>query len=138
LEFHLIKSKQIDQLTQALWWAQQTMGNASKDSSNPFFNSNYSSLESVIAAVSNPLHDEGLLFTQLPGKGESAITVTTLIMHTSGQYIGAEVSLPMAKPPTAHELGSAITYLRRYGLAAICGIGQSDDDGNTATKGKSA
>ena len=130
----MIKSESIAKIAPALVKAQASMGGAQKSADNPFFKSKYADLSAVMAAISGPLHDNGILMTQLPGKAEGAITVTTLLIHESGEYIGCEASLPMTKCPTAHELGSAITYLRRYSAAAITGLTQEDDDGNKATK----
>ena len=55
-------------------------------------------------------------------------------MHESGQWIKSFTPIPVEKPVNAHKLGSAITYGRRYGLAAMIGIAQTDDDGNAATE----
>ena len=53
-------------------------------------------------------------------------------MHTSGQWIRSYTPLPVESPVNCHKLGSALTYGRRYGLAAMVGIAQMDDDGNAA------
>ena len=49
-------------------------------------------------------------------------------MHESGQWIRTWVKIPVQKL-TAQEIGTAVTYGRRYSLAAIAGIAQHDDDG---------
>jgi hypothetical protein len=52
-------------------------------------------------------------------------------MHTSGQWLEQEFLLPLVKKdPQAG--GSCITYARRYGLAAMAGIPQVDDDAESA------
>jgi hypothetical protein len=56
-------------------------------------------------------------------------------MHTSGQWISSVFSMPVSKHD-AQAVGSAITYARRYALAAVVGIAPEDDDGNLAS-GKS-
>ena len=43
--------------------------------------------------------------------------------------------MPVTKAD-AQGIGSTITYGRRYGLSAICGIAQYDDDGNSVSKNK--
>jgi hypothetical protein len=43
--------------------------------------------------------------------------------------------MPIEKA-TAQSVGSVITYGRRYGLSAITGIAQYDDDGNAASVSK--
>ena len=50
-------------------------------------------------------------------------------MHESGQWLRSKIKLPMEKV-TAQGVGAACTYGRRYGLSAIVGIAQYDDDAN--------
>jgi len=64
---------------------------------------------------------------------EDVIHMTTLITHESGQWMKSICSMPVAGKKDAHAVGSAISYLRRYTLASICGVIQSDDDGNDAS-----
>ena len=59
--------------------------------------------------------------------------VTTLLMHSSGQWLRSKVKLPLSKVD-AQGVGAAITYGRRYGLSAIAGIAQFDDDANSIRK----
>jgi hypothetical protein len=63
-------------------------------------------------------------------------TLITTLLHESGQWIEGEQPI-MAKSDTPQDLGSGITYARRYGLAAIVGVVQVDDDGESAM-GRSA
>ena len=107
--------------------------NASKDSKNPHFKSSYASLASVIDATKATLAGHGLVVVQAPGWNDGRVTVTTRIVHASGEWIEAtaEAPLPKADP---QGVGSAVTYLRRYSLAALCGITQEDDDGETASR----
>ena len=58
-------------------------------------------------------------------------SVETLISHSSGEWINSICHAPVSKQD-AQGVGSAITYLRRYSLAAMCGIAQEDDDANSA------
>ena len=59
--------------------------------------------------------------------------VTTTLGHKSGQFISGECPVINTKGD-AQGMGSAITYARRYSLAAICGVTQVDDDGNAAVQ----
>ena len=104
------------------------MGGAVKESKNPFFKSSYADLTSVIKVVKEPFSDNGLSFVQLPVSGETYVGVTTMLMHTSGEWLQSEYMLPMTKrdPQAA---GSAITYARRYALQSLAGIPSVDDDG---------
>jgi len=57
--------------------------------------------------------------------------VTTTLLHESGQWIRSEIRMPVGGKKDAHAIGSACTYGRRYGLSALIGIAQHDDDGNS-------
>lgn len=127
-------SENINELATALAKAQGEMKNAGKTSDNPFFKSKYADLAEILNAVREPLSKYGLSISQLydgMGVPDKTITVTTLLMHSSGQYIGNTANYPVAKADI-QGVGSAITYARRYSLAAILGLSQEDDDGNAA------
>ena len=62
---------------------------------------------------------------------DGVASVETLISHSSGEWISSICHAPVSKQD-AQGVGSAITYLRRYSLAAMCGIAQEDDDANSA------
>lgn len=129
-----MKSEQIGELAKALSAAQCELHGALKDSTNPFFKSKYADLESVWAACRGALAKNGLSVVQTVGSDQhfGPMLVTTLL-HSSGQWI--EGSQPvMAKNQTPQEFGSALTYARRYGLAAIVGVVQVDDDAEGAKK----
>lgn len=126
------KSESIDKLAAALHSAQDRLKYAKKDSSNPFFKSKYADLESVWDACRDALRDNGLAVSQLPINEGEMVGVETILMHISGQYISNSCSVRTVKPDP-QSAGSAITYLRRYGLAAVLGIIQSDDDANESS-----
>ena len=121
------KSPEIDKLAEALAKAQSEMEGAKKESTNPFFKSNYADLHAVIKSSFPYLSKNGLSVTQGNEMIMGAVCVTTTLMHSSGQWIRSKVKLPLAKKD-AQGVGSAITYGRRYGLSAIVGIAQYDDD----------
>jgi hypothetical protein len=125
-------SEQIDQLATALAAAQGVMGGALKDSANPFFKSKYADLESVWTACRKALSENGLAVIQTTGVADSGgVCVTTVLAHKSGQWI--RDTLPVnAKDNTPQGIGSAITYARRYALASIVGVYQTDDDAEAA------
>jgi hypothetical protein len=63
---------------------------------------------------------------------DRGVSVTTRLIHSSGQWIEfGPLTVPMSKQD-AHGVGSATTYARRYGLSAALGIVADDDDGNAA------
>lgn len=123
----------INELAKALALAQSDIGGAKKDSSNPFFKSKYADLESVWEACRSALTKNGLAISQLVGSDEKGLNLTTMLLHSSGQTLTTTCSVPIAKQNDPQAAGSAITYFRRYQLAAIVGVYQTDDDGNLAT-----
>jgi hypothetical protein len=125
-------SEQINELATALSKAQATIIGAVKDSANPFFKSSYADLASVLDAARKPLTDNGLCLIQGVSTGDGAVHVTSLLAHSSGQWVKSTISLVPAdwKPQT---VGGCATYGRRYGGAAIIGVAQIDDDGNAAS-----
>lgn len=129
----MLKSESIKELATALSKAQNQMSGAVKDSKNPFFNSSYADLSSVVAAIKESFAANGLSYSQFPIAEDNKVGVETILMHESGEWMSDKLVLPMIKqdPQAA---GSAITYARRYALQAIAGIPSEDDDGNQATK----
>jgi len=127
------QSESITDLATALCLAQAEMGGAIKDSTNPFFNSSYADLTSVIKAIKEPFAKYGLSFVQLPvtSAGGNGVGVSTMLMHKSGQWLQSEYLLPMDKV-TPQGAGSAITYARRYALQSLVGIPSVDDDSELA------
>ncbi len=132
----MIQSESIANLTLALSFVQGKMSHAVKDSANPFFKSKYADLESVWDACRSLLADHGLAVMQFPGlytDHDKSMSLTTIISHKSGEFISQEMSVPVTKAD-AQGAGSALTYMRRYALAAVVGVVQADDDGNAASK----
>ena len=125
-------SDTITKLAPALVKAQAAMAGATKSAANPFFKSKYANLEEVIRVVKTAFEANGLSFFQFPISGEGTAGVETIILHESGEFISNEFLLKCSKSDP-QGMGSAITYARRYGLQAACGIPSEDDDGNAAS-----
>lgn len=123
------KSATIAELAKALSLAQALMGPAIKDKENPFFKSSYADLASIWEACREPLTKNGLSIAQLVNSEGAIVKLTTMLIHSSGEFISSELCMK-AEKETPQGLGSAITYARRYALAAIVGISSEDDDGN--------
>ncbi|WP_024516784.1 ERF family protein [Bradyrhizobium sp. Tv2a-2] len=127
----MTQSDQINELATALAKAQGAMQNAVMNRTNPHFRSKYADLSSVLDAIRAPLSANGLAVVQIMQPTEHGMTMRTTLMHASGQFISTDYPLPHTTKP--HEMGSAITYARRYSLAAlICNSSDEDDDGNAA------
>ena len=124
-------SKATPELFDALSKAQGEIENASKNAANPHFKSKYADLAEILNTTRPVFAKYGLSLSQFPGFDGSLASVTTLVGHASGGYISAVASCVPAKTD-AQGIGSATTYLRRYGAAAAAGIAQEDDDGQAA------
>ena len=122
-------SEQISELAAALAKAQGMMENAVMNRVNPHFKSKYADLAAIFDAARKPLSANGLAIVQTIGDG----VLHTRLLHTSGQWIASEHPLPMSGRP--QEIGSALTYARRYSLSALIGIAaDEDDDANAANR----
>jgi hypothetical protein len=125
-------SNSLVKLAPALVAAQAEITWATKDSTNPHFKNRYADLQSVIEAIKPALNKHGIFFSQHPTPSDAGtLGLTTILLHSSGEWIEDTAIIPLPKnDPQGY--GSAMTYGRRYGLAAICGLFQSDDDGEAA------
>jgi hypothetical protein len=128
---NITMSENINELLSALAKAQGKIQPASKDKSNPFFKSKYADLSSVWDACRDSLSENGLSVIQLPQTKEEGLFLTSILGHSSGQWIKSELLIPLSKndPQT---IGSALTYFRRYSLSALVGVAPEDDDGEKA------
>lgn len=124
-------SPEITELAGAMLKVQQALKPATKDGQNNFTNSRYASLQSVMSTCREALLANGIWLTQLPVQVESGnLGLISKIVHAeSGQWQSSLLVMPLPKSdPQGY--GSAITYARRYGLAALVGIvTEQDDDG---------
>lgn len=132
-----MQSAEIGELAKALAAVQGELTPAPKNAKNPGLGNKYADLQSCISTLQAVLPKNGLAFTQtiLPA-GENMVSVATMLMHTSGQWVRGICTLPTVGNRgvnAAQAAGSAITYARRYGLSAIVGlVADDDDDGNAA------
>ena len=125
------KSESIAALSAAVAKAQAEIENASKTANNPHFKSKYADLAEVLNTVRPVMSRHGIAIVQMPSFESGLASVETLMTHSSGEWISNICSAPVSKQD-AQGVGSAITYLRRYSLAAFAGIAQEDDDANAA------
>ena len=120
-------SEQTAELFAALSKAQAMMGAAPKDGRNPHFKSSYATLASCIDAMRAPFASNGLAFVQAPTLDGEAVSVETILIHASGQWMRSKLS---ARPQKldSQAIGSTVSYLKRYGLMAMAGLPSADDD----------
>jgi len=149
-------SEQFANLAKAMVKVQRTVGVATKQGVNPFFKHNgrahrYADLAEVWEVARGPLTENGIAVVQGATSDGTKVEVTTRLIHVSGEWVEETIPLnPRPEKPkdqngnvireaepfvTPQAMGSAITYGRRYGLAALVGIvsEDEDDDGNGAS-----
>jgi hypothetical protein len=126
------QSDSLKAIAPALLKAQKAIGVAVKNANNPHFHNNFANVEAVIDAVKGPLNDNGITFLQFGAPaGENSLGLTTTLLHTSGEFISGTLTMPLQKADP-QGTGSAITYARRYSLAAVLGLKTEDDDAEGA------
>ena len=129
------KSESIAALATALAEAQGELENATKNSQNPHLKNKYADLAEILNTVRPVLSRHGLAVSQHPAFAENMVQVETILLHKSGEWLASTITAPVQKADP-QGVGSAVTYCRRYSLAAIVGLSQEDDDGHAASKGK--
>jgi hypothetical protein len=122
-------SRSVGEIAGALSKSQGAMSGAFKDKSNPFFKSKYADLEAIWGVAREPLAANDLSVVQYVSKDNK--TMVTHICHKSGEWMKGYWPFTPSKQD-AQGMGSAGSYARRYGLASMLGIFQTDDDGNAA------
>lgn len=129
------ESDNLEELYDALAKAQQEMEAAKTDSSNPFLKSKYASFAQLIETSRKVLTKNGLAIIQrIRTKGNSKIYLYTRLCHSSGQWIESKMEIPSTNGEAKkgltviQELGSSLTYLKRYSYASIIGLAWSDDN----------
>jgi len=131
-------SNSISELAKALCKAQAAMKPVIADNENPYFKSKYADLAAVWENCRKPLTDNGLSVVQTlehEDNLDNRIVIKTVLLHESGEWISSRLALtPVKNDPQA--IGSAITYGRRYSLAAMVGVASEneDDDAESATR----
>jgi hypothetical protein len=132
---------EIKQLTAAMVKVQATLKHAVKDSTNPHFKSKYADLGAVWDACRETLTANELAVFQTMDvlhvaqrDGATVIqpVLNTILAHVSGESIESTTPIVMKDRDNPQQMGSAITYARRYALMAILGIVADDDDGQAA------
>jgi hypothetical protein len=121
------QSAQLDKLFEALAVAQAVDMTAAFNRTNPHFKNKYADLSSVWDCVRKSLPKHGLAVVQFPMANGADVSVRTVIGHSSGHWIASTITAK-AGGTDPQKIGSAITYLRRYGLCAMVGVVADDDD----------
>lgn len=130
-------SESLANIAPALVKARAEVAPFRRDATNPHFHSRFASLDAISEAVIPALTANGITVLQGGGdvQDDAGIEVVTRLLHASGEWIESGIRLPLAKSDP-QGAGSAITYGRRYGLAAILGVvADEDDDAEKASGG---
>lgn len=140
-------SPNIGNLAAALAKAQGGFTFAAKTSEAPTFEKGgnragrrtYADLAAVLDAVRKGLAENELAIIQTPfSRQDGGVLLRTTLAHSSGEWIASEISFPVDRMGAIQGWGSALTYARRYALAAMVGIAQDDDDGEAAQAAEKA
>ena len=130
------RSTTLAELTKALIKVQRSVNGAKPNKSNPHLKNKYADLASVWDTCRELLAENGLAVMHTFKESPSAETVTCVatLLHESGEFMTSSLTMKPGKT-TPQEMGSAITYARRYTLAALVGIVvDDDDDANAASR----
>tara|TARA_R100000655_G_scaffold108858_2_gene161789 strand:+ start:2356 stop:2805 length:450 start_codon:yes stop_codon:yes gene_type:complete len=122
------ESNERTNIIKALVKVQSELENLTKDTQA--FKYKYVKLDKLVDAVKEPLNKNGIFFTQMPLGNGSEVGVRTTLYHTSGEWIATQMLSPIAELQGQNmyqSQGSAITYFRRYSLAAMLGLCDVDD-----------
>lgn len=131
-----MQSENIADLSGALAKAQAGMKAAAFNKINPHFKNKYADLAAVLDAIRKPLADNGLSVTQTTEIRDNGFVLVTTMRHATGQWIASEYPLPLGAKP--QEIGSAMTYARRYSLSALACIASEEDDDAESANGQPA
>ena len=125
------KSEQIQELALALSNLQGELEDAHK--SKQGYGYNYADLSSVLGLLRPLLRKHGLSIAQPVSGDAGSVSITTMLLHSSGQHISSTVTINIdvsnKKMNSLQAAGSTITYLRRYSLMSLIGLAATDDDG---------
>lgn len=126
-------SENVTELYAAFVKFQMEVEQPKKNAVNPFFKSRYTTLDEILRTVSPVLGKHGLAVMQEVTSDGGDVSITTRLIHESGQWLEAEPMTLKVEKNTAQGQGSATSYGRRYALSAVLGVAsEDDDDGNAA------
>lgn len=126
------KSESIKNISISLIKFQAEVQNPKNTADNPFYRSKYAPLNEILNDVRPLLSLHGLAVIQSPSGDGEKITINTLLVHESGEWIEFDPLTLKAEKITPQGAGVAITYGRRYSLSSVTGIAsEPDDDGNS-------
>jgi hypothetical protein len=107
---------------------------------NPHFRSRYFALSDLLDIVKPTFASYGLAVLQIPSTEDGRISISAQVIHHSGHIFHLGSVGIKSDGLTLQALGSAMSYLKRYQLATLCGVAADleEDDGNSVTKQQQA
>lgn len=127
-------STTIGTIAAALCKVQAKLKTAPKTKTNPHFKSTYADLDQCWETARGELTTAGLCVFQGASAIGKVVTVTTMLMHGSGEWMRTSLTME-ARDAGPQAIGAAVTYGRRYGFCAAIGLtSDEDDDGNSASQ----
>ncbi len=93
----------------------------------------YAGLPDTLEACLTAFNAQGCAIVQPVTSFNNGVEVRTIIAHSSGQWVkGPALFIGLKNNAGAQDIGSAITYARRYSLQGMVGLSPADDDGGKA------
>lgn len=114
---------------QALSDLQNSITKVVKNTDNPYYKSKYADLNALFEQIKPLITEKGFVLIQVVRGNQLH---TELVHLETGEAICGDMDLLTVKPDM-QQLGSAVTYARRYSLLPLLNIETADDDGNTAS-----
>ena len=132
VESGMSMSEDIDQIATALHGAISLLHNAPKTTKG--YGYNYAPLEEVLDIIRTAYEANGLFLLQTPWTpSEGEMGVTTLVTHTSGQWISSQFAIKIENQKGMsynQSCGTLLTYMRRYSamsFAFLTAVGEDSD-----------
>ena len=111
------------------------VGNVAADKVNPMFKSRYSSLAEITESIKPTLAKHNLTILQTVFTEPGTIGVETSFLHVDGSLFAAGRISVKSEGLNPQQIGSALTYVKKYSLTTACLIStDADDDGAAASK----
>lgn len=107
-----------------------------KDAKNPFYKSDYASLEHIQEHIKPVLINCGLILIQKTINNECGLFVETNLIHVDSAETETSIFPVIVQKTDAQSYGSAVSYAKRYSISGLLNltIQDADDDGNGAGK----
>lgn len=128
----------MSELAKALAAFHKNLPDVHKGSVNPAFKSRYADLADIVKVVLPKLAEHGLAWVARPLLTGEGFVLAYSLTHVSGESVEGTWPLPDPSKAKPQELGSALTYARRYTLSSVTGISPDDDDDGNAASSKGA